>query len=190
MTKARTRGDVLRESWQRDSREKRAKVISTVDIMKADGDPITMLGVARAAGVANWLVYQPEIREYIEGVRSAQGKENSRRRISGTRANAAGLAVDLELARAEVRTVRQERDRLKEAMRRNLGQQLDQAGVGDLTARINELLAANQQLEDQVAAANAERDKLETDLEAAVEEVATVRMAMQQVMRETNRQVT
>jgi chromosome segregation ATPase len=188
MTKARTRGDVLRESRQRDSREKRAKVISTVDIMKANGDPITMLGVARAAGVSNWLVYQPEIREYIEGARSAQDKESSRRQTSGTGANAAGLAVDLRLAREEVRTVRQERDRLKEAMRRNLGQQLDQTGVGDLTARINELLAANQQLEDQISAVNAERVRLKTDLEAAVEEVATVRMAMQQVMRETNRQ--
>ncbi|MGW2541250.1 DUF6262 family protein [Kitasatospora sp. NPDC001574] len=129
--KKRTSGDVLRESRQRDSREKRSKVLAVVDDMKAKGDPISMLAVARAAGVSNWLVYQPQIKEYIEAARASQAKTEAKRKTSGTRASAASLAVDLELARAEIKDLREERDRLKAAVQRNLGQQLDQAH-GDL----------------------------------------------------------
>lgn len=58
MTKEpRTPAQVLLESRQKDSREKRAKVLAVVDTMKADGDPITFLTVAERAGVSNWLVY-------------------------------------------------------------------------------------------------------------------------------------
>lgn len=187
MTKARTSGDVLRESRQKDSREKRAKVLSTVDNMRAEGDPITMLGVARAAGVSNWLVYQPEIKEYIENARKGQTRKAARGETGGPRASAAGLAVDLELARGEIRTLREERDHLKGVVRRSLGQQFDQAGTGDLITRVNELLAANRRLEDQLATVIAVRDELEQSLEAAMEEVATVRMAMTQIMRDANR---
>ena len=99
----------------------------------------------------------------------------------------AGAALYLELARGEIRTLREERDHLKGVVRRSLGQQLDQAGAGDLITRVNELLAANQRLEDQLATVTAVRDELEQSLEAAMEEVATVRMAMTQTMRDANR---
>ncbi|MEU1516182.1 hypothetical protein ABZ490_29275 [Streptomyces sp. NPDC005811] len=146
-----------------------------------------MLGVARAAGVSNWLVYQPEIKEYIENARKGQTRKAAQGEIGRPRASAAGLAVDLELARGEIRTLREERDHLKGVVRRNLGQQLDQAGTGDLIKRVNELLAANQRLEDQPATVTAVRDELGQSLEAAMEEVATVRMAMTQIMRDANR---
>ncbi|MFZ3491765.1 DUF6262 family protein [Streptomyces sp. 5.8] len=187
MTDPRTRGDVLRAARQRDSREKRAKVIAAVDDMKFKGDPITMLAVARAAGVSNWLVYQPEIKEYIQNARKSQTRKAARDATSGARASAASLAVDLELARNELRAVRQERNQLREAMQRNLGHQLDQAGTVELTARVNALLAAKQELEDQLAGMTAERDQLAAAAESAAEEVATVRMAMAQLMRDTNR---
>ena len=43
--------DVLRETRKKDSQTKRAKVLVTVDAMKAKGEPVTFIAVARTAGV-------------------------------------------------------------------------------------------------------------------------------------------
>jgi len=37
--------------------------------MKAEDDPITLLGAAKSAGVSNWLVYAEGVREHIEAAR-------------------------------------------------------------------------------------------------------------------------
>ena len=37
--------------------------------MKAEDEPITLLGVAKSAGVSNWLVYAEGVREHIEAAR-------------------------------------------------------------------------------------------------------------------------
>ncbi|MFH8492461.1 hypothetical protein [Streptomyces longisporoflavus] len=121
------------------------------------------------------------------GTRASQARKVARDETGGTRASAVGLAVDLELARGEIRMLRQERDRLKEVVRRNLGQEPDKAGTGDLTTRVNELLTSNQRLEDELAKVTIAHDDLKQSLDAATEEVATVRMAMTQIMRDANR---
>ncbi|WP_353850173.1 DUF6262 family protein [Streptomyces phaeoluteigriseus] len=113
MTAKRTPADVLREARKQDSLAKRAKVLAVVEDMKAQGEPMTFLGVARNAGVSNWLVYAEGVREHIEAARKGQKGTQRRERQSGTSVSAASLAVDLELARAELKRLREERDRLK-----------------------------------------------------------------------------
>ncbi len=49
-------------------------------------------------------------------------------RQAGTSASAASLTVDLELARAELKRIREERDRLRAKVQRGLGQQVAQSG--------------------------------------------------------------
>ena len=51
----------------------------------------------------------------------------------------ANLATDLELTRAELRRIRDERDRLKAKVQRRLGHQVAQAGTTELAARIRDL---------------------------------------------------
>ncbi|MEV8312374.1 hypothetical protein AB0P36_35090 [Streptomyces flavidovirens] len=63
------------------------------------------------------------------------------------------MKTDLALARQEITALREERDKLKDAVRRQLGQQLDQVGTGELVARIDELSRQNAEL-------TAERDEL------------------------------
>ncbi|MFD9607531.1 hypothetical protein [Streptomyces sp. NPDC059970] len=63
------------------------------------------------------------------------------------------MKTDLALARQEITALREERDKLKDAVRRQLGQQLDQVGTGELAARIDELSRQNAEL-------TAERDAL------------------------------
>lgn len=187
MTAPRTPAQVLLEARRRDSREKRARVLSTVDAMAARDETITFPGVARAAGVSTWLVYAEGIREHIEQARKTQSRTKAREKTSGSRASAASLATDLGLARAELAAVRQERDRLKDAVQRHLGQQLDQAGAKDLAARITELQAANKDLQDRLAASEADRQGLQEALHEAQDDLIAAREALRNMMRDNNR---
>ncbi|MET7852683.1 DUF6262 family protein [Streptomyces avermitilis] len=187
MNTSRTPAQVLLESRQRDSQQKRARVLATVDDMKTKGETITFLGVARAAGVSNWLVYSHGMREHIEEARKGQTREDARKKRAGSRASTASLATDLQLARAELAAVRDERDRLKEAVQRHLGQQLHQTGAKDLTARINELQAADKDLEKRLAASEADRRGLQDALQEAQDDLIAAREALRNMIRDQNR---
>jgi hypothetical protein len=116
-TAKRTPAQVLREARARDSEIKRGRVLKTLDEMAAAGEQITFLRLARTAGVSNWLVYAEGLREHIEEAIEKQGKAVREVEV-GSAASAESLAADLELATAELRALRAERDRLKAGMAR------------------------------------------------------------------------
>ncbi|KUL69411.1 MULTISPECIES: DUF6262 family protein [unclassified Streptomyces] len=183
----RTPGDVLRETRKRDSQAKRAKVLATVDAMKAKGDPITFLAVARAAGVSNWLVYAEGVREHIEAAMKGQAKADRRTRQAGKDASAASLATDLALLRDENKALREERDSLKKAVQRSLGAQLDQVGAKELTARVNQLLAEAERLALERDEIRAERDELKRRLTDTEDDLAAARAAGKRMLKQINR---
>ena len=182
----RSPADVLRDARKRDSVAKRTRVVAVVDELKAAGEPITFLGVAKAAGVSNWLVYAKGVREHIEAARKSQQSAQRHERQAGTAASSASLRVDLELARTELRNLRQERDRLKAKVQRGLGQQVEQAGNVELERRICELGDELQQRDRELEAARSEAQRLATDLEAALDEVGGLRVALRQMTRQQN----
>ena len=186
MTGKRTPADVLREARKKDSLAKRARVLAVTDNMKASGEPVTFLGVARAAGVSNWLVHAKGVREHIEAARKGQAGTKARERRAGSAVSSASLATDLELTRAELRNVHDERDRLRAKVQRGLGQQVDQAGSAELVTRINELVSRLQQRDTELAASRAEATRLEAELEAALDEVGGLRAALKQMTRQQN----
>ncbi|WP_327277723.1 hypothetical protein OG609_43160 [Streptomyces sp. NBC_01224] len=96
------------------------------------------------------------------------------------------MKTDLALARQEITALREERDKLKDAVRRQLGQQLDQVGTGELAARIDELSRQNAEL-------TAERDALtrgnaewEEKLAEAEEDRDAARASLRRMMRREN----
>jgi uncharacterized protein DUF6262 len=184
VTAKRSPAEVLREARKRDSMVKRIRVLAAVDDMKAASEPITFLGVAKAAGVSNWLVYAEGVREHIEAARKTQQGAQRRERQSGASASTASLAVDLELARAELRRTRDERDRLKAKVQRGLGQEIDRAGNIELEKRIRELGYALQQRDLALAQVRADRDELQGKLSAADDTVAALRKSLKQMMRD------
>jgi hypothetical protein len=109
---------VLREARARESETKRARVLKTLDEMAATGEKITFLALARTARVSNWLVYAEGLREHIEDAIKKQGGAAQRETGEGLHTSAESLAADLELATAELRLLRAERDQLKAAMAR------------------------------------------------------------------------
>jgi len=183
----RTPGDVLRETRKKDSQTKRAKVLATVDTMKAKGDPITFLAVARAAGVSRWLVYAEGVREHIEAAMKSQAKSERRTKQAGRDASAASLATDLALLREENKALREERDRLKKAVQRSLGAQLEQAGTKELTARVNELLAAVERITRERDKIRTERDDLQRRLRETEDDLAAARAAGKEMFKRINR---
>jgi hypothetical protein len=188
VTAKRRPAEALHEARKRDNVAKRARVLSVVDDMKAAGEPITYLGVARAAGVSNWLVYAAGVREHIEAARTAQAGVKTREPKAGAAASPASRATDLELARAELRALREERDRLKAAVQRSLGQQVDQAGHAELVTRINELTAANRELVGGLVRAEADRDGRRIALTDAQDDLISARQALRNMMRDQNRE--
>ncbi|MGW0574941.1 DUF6262 family protein [Streptomyces sp. NPDC002920] len=183
----RTPGDVLRDSRKKDSQSKRAKVLAAVDAMKAKGEPVTFLAVARTAGVSRWLVYAEGVREHIEAAMKSQTKAERRTKQTGRDASAASLATDLALVREENRALREERDRLKKAVQRSLGAQLDQAGTRELTQRVNELLAAVEQITLERDGIRAERDDLKRRLTETEDDLTAAREAGKEMFKRINR---
>jgi chromosome segregation ATPase len=180
---ARTPAQVLHEARQADSRDKRARVLATVADMESRHEPVTFTAVARAAGVSNWLVYATGIRERIEQARERQKALPRHELETGRQASAGAMQTDLALAREEIKALRGERDQLKAALRRQLGQQVDQIPTTDLIARVNELTSQNTRLGEALAAAQTAKQQLEAELAEAQDDLAAARSSLRQMIR-------
>jgi chromosome segregation ATPase len=88
--------------------------------------------------------------------------------------------------REDNQRLREEVDRLKSAVRRSLGQQLDQFGAADLGARIDELTAENQRLQDELAQAQARVGELTSQLREAQDDLAGARTSIRRLIRAGN----
>jgi hypothetical protein len=183
MTGSRTPAGVLREARKKDSLAKRSRVLAVIDDMKARDEPVTFLGVARAARVSNWLVYAEGVREHIEAARKGQATRTAREQRAGTTAS---LATDLELTRAELRRTRDERDRLKAKVQRGLGHQVTQAGTTELAARVKDLTARLGQQDAELARARTLIAGLTAERDTALDETAGLRTALRQMTRQQN----
>ena len=185
MNGKRVPAEVLKAARLRDSQTKRAKVLAVLHDMVACAEPVTFATVAKTAGVSNWLVYAEGVREHIDAARARQVAHRSKPG-TGASVGAAGLKTDLALARQEIAALREERDKLKDAVRRQLGQQLDQVGAGELVARIDELSRQNVELAAERDALARGKAEWEEKLAEAVEDRDAARASLRRMMRMEN----
>ncbi|HET6481195.1 MAG TPA: DUF6262 family protein [Actinoplanes sp.] len=185
MNENRTPAQVLREARQKDSRDKRARVLSAVDQHLADNEPITFTGIARAANVSHWLVYAAGVREHIDAARRRQTRAAANDAHAATIAPA-GWKVEQQLLQQDNRRLREDVDRLKTAVRRSLGKQLDQYGAADLGTRVDELTALNQRLQKDLETAQALTADLTGQLNEAHDDLAAARTSIRQLIRAEN----
>ncbi|WP_433259366.1 DUF6262 family protein (plasmid) [Streptosporangium sp. CA-135522] len=184
MTTLPTPGDVLREARRRDSQTKRKQVLAAIDNMLTNNEKITFAAVAQAAGVSRWLVYADGMREHVENARRRQNTRSPRQaKATGATVSPAGLQVELELLRQENSRLRAEERRLKEALRRHLGQQLDQVGAADLAQRVQELTTENQRLSNERDSARTENAKLAQQLNETEDDLAAARLSIRRMIR-------
>ncbi|MEU0414697.1 DUF6262 family protein [Streptomyces griseorubiginosus] len=185
MSEPRTPAQVLCEARQKDSRDKRARVLSVVEQLIADDEPVTFTGVARAANVSHWLVYADGVREHIEAARRRQGRAAANRARAGAK-EPAGWKLEKQLLREDNRRLREEVDRLKGAVRRSLGQQLDQFGAADLGTRVDELTVENQDLQAERDRALAQVKELTEQLSESQDDLAAARASLRRMIRTEN----
>jgi chromosome segregation ATPase len=177
---------ILRQARQRDSLVKRQRVLTTLEQMARNKEPITFAAVARAASVSTWLVYAEGIREHIEATRQRQANQRVPDQRAGLSPSAASLHTDLQLARHEIKQLRADRDKLRQNLQKQLGRQLDAFTHGELIARIEELTQHNQRLTDQncqLAAANEQLHSRAGELE---DDLTATRTSLRRMIRNTN----
>ncbi|MFB8776273.1 DUF6262 family protein [Streptomyces broussonetiae] len=185
MSESRTPSQVLRDARQKDSRTKRARVLSVVDQLVADEEPVTFTGVARAANVSHWLVYADGVREHIEAARQRQSR-TARAEARGQAKAPAGWKVEQEIVREQNRRLRAEVDHLKGVVRRSLGQQLNQLGTADLGARVDEITDEKKKLQDELAQALTRIEELTGKLTEAEDDLASTRTSLRRMVRSEN----
>ncbi|MFE1733679.1 DUF6262 family protein [Streptomyces bacillaris] len=174
------------EARRRDSTRKHARALTVVDQMVVAGEPVTFAEVRRRAKVSDWLVYAEGVREHIDKARTQQVLKPARDRAAGLSGSTTSLRTDLELARAEARALRQERDQFKAALQRSLGHQLDQLGNADLVARVDELTEAAQRLAGERDEVRAETSALQQHVAVLEGDLTASVMSLRRMIREGN----
>jgi chromosome segregation ATPase len=180
------RADVLREARRRDSVTKRARVLQALTELENAGEPISVAALARRAGVSTWLVYSEGVREHLEATRARQTAQPTVDRRSGRSPSTASLRTDLQLARAEITTLRAERDQLRNGMRQQLGRDLDAMSSAGLSTRVEELARRNQQLAEQNQYLEGENAALAGRVAELEADVAAARTSLRRMIRDQN----
>ncbi|MEU5635898.1 hypothetical protein ACH47C_19430 [Streptomyces rishiriensis] len=94
-----------------------------------------------------------------------------------------GWKVEQQLLREDNRRLREEVHRLKGAVLRSLGQQVDQFGAADLGARVDELAAENERLSEELGRALAQVEGLTGKLVETQDDLASTRTSLQRRIR-------
>ncbi|MGW3060723.1 DUF6262 family protein [Streptomyces goshikiensis] len=181
---ARGNAHTLVQARRRDSLDKRQRVHTAPATLEQEGKKITHTAVARTAGVSTWLTYTEGIREHVEAAQQRQ-----RQRVSQpvpARDPNATLRPELKLTRQEIRALREERDQMRQALRHQLGQQLDALSTTALTGRVDELTRNNQRLADQLRQANDENTALNARVASLDQDLAAARTSLRRMIRNEN----
>ena len=99
------------------------------------------------------------------------------------------MRTDLELTRQDNRNLRAEIARLTQALREQLGQQLDHQNTTDLRTRIEELLETNRELHNANAELAEDNQRLQSQLTEAQDDLIAVRASLRQMIRDTTDQM-
>jgi hypothetical protein len=135
------------------------------------------------------LVYADGVREHIDQARKQQAGRKIRGRQRGLQRSTVSLQTDLELARADNARLRTERDRLKNAVQRGLGHQLNHLAAKDLVTRVDDLTQANQQLITELSRLRTDNERLSRCLTETQDDLAAARVSLRRMIRSQNIQL-
>ncbi|GGQ23564.1 DUF6262 family protein [Streptomyces mutabilis] len=179
----------LKAARERDSQAKRRRVLEVLDSLQSSGTRITFARVAKEAGVSNWLTYSPGLREHIEAARRHQEQHGIEARIDAvppqSRVSNASLKTDLALAQQQIKELREERNRLRERLRLQLGAELDCTDSSALMARLDELSRENALLTRDIQQAQADNRALHATVEGLEDDLTAARQSLRKMMRST-----
>lgn len=185
MTTADSRTERLVANRRAAAAEKQAHTLATVERMLSHAARVNFVEVQRAAGVSTWFVYNnPTVRRVIE----AAIREQQDHRVSAAAKplddrTLNGLRAELANARAEIRDLRGERDRLRRRLQRHLGDQVDALGKRELLERLRVKEQENAQLQRALRTTTTELATTTRERDEAVADLDGTRLALRQTMR-------
>jgi hypothetical protein len=182
----------LRAARAKDSHDKRRRALAAIDALEAAGTPITAAAVARAAGVSTWLLYTDGVREHLNIARRRQAVPTSsppRTTSPGDQAplTRASLRTDLALARAEIRRLRAEHDKLRRRLRLQLGAEIDGPDRAELVARVADLESLTRRLLTERDARTTEADLAQRRIRELEDDLTAARESLRRVIKDHNR---
>lgn len=182
----------LRAARAKDSHDKRRRALAAIDALQAADTPITAAAVARAAGVSTWLLYTDGVREHLDIARRRQAVPTSsppRTTTPGDQAplTPAGLRTDLALARAEIRRLRAEHDKLRQRLRLQLGAEIDGPDRAELITRVADLESLTRRLLTERDAHTTEADLAQRRIRELEDDLTAARESLRRVIKTQNR---
>ncbi|MDH6107787.1 FtsZ-binding cell division protein ZapB [Kitasatospora sp. MAP12-15] len=178
----------LAQARARISADKRQRALDAITTLERDNHPVTHTTVARTARVSTWLTYTDPIRPHIQAAQHRQAARAIPTQPATTPAPSTTAAprTELELARQEIKQLRQDRDQARTAVRHQLGRQLDALSTHDLTARVDELTHHNHQLADQLQQATSHNTALQERVTTLEDDLTAARTSLRRMIRNEN----
>jgi Family of unknown function (DUF6262) len=181
----------LRAARAKDSADKRSRALTAIHALETAGTPITAAAIARAAGVSTWLLYTDGIREHLDAARHRQASTTRPPRASAPAdqalPNPAGLRTDLALARAEIRRLRAEHDKLRRRLRLQLGAEIDGPDRAELITRVADLESLTRQLLTERDARTTEAELAQRRIRELEDDLTAARESLRRVIKTHNR---
>lgn len=168
-----------------DSQAKQQRAIAAVARLESRGDPVRFTDVARLAAVSTWFTYHNTA--VAGAVRQAQAGQAEHGRhpapSPAERVTAGSLRADLEHARHEVKSLREENGRLRHTLGLQLGAELEQTSPAELLDRVRDLETRNTDLTHRLADSTDQNRHLADRLTAAEEDVTAARESLRRAIR-------
>ena len=182
----------LRAARAKDSHDKRRRALAAIDALQAADTPITATAVARAASAYTLILYTDSIREHLDAARRRQAVQTSsppRTTTPGDQAplTPAGLRTDLALARAEIRRLRAEHDKLRRRLRLQLGAEIDGPDRAELITRVADLESLTRRLLTERDAHTTEADLAQRRIRELEDDLTAARESLRRVIKTQNR---
>jgi chromosome segregation ATPase len=183
------RTKALHEAKRADSRRKHQRAYAAVQRLVDSGSRVTFARVAREADVSSWLVYNtPDLKVAIQAAIERQQHDGAEPVGMHPSSNVshASLRTDLALARAEIKSLKQERDALKKRVERVLGDEIREIDRNQLTDRITELEQLLRTTQNDLAETAKAASSLTQQNQELSEQLDAVRILNQTLIRQGN----
>ncbi|GAA1129558.1 hypothetical protein GCM10009582_28430 [Arthrobacter flavus] len=164
-------------------------MIRTLETQTRSGRPVTVAGIARAAGVSTWLIYN--VPDLLVAVRRAGGTESHapdtvKNRTRNSAPSPASLRNELALLNARLTKATMERDQLKKALKARIGEQLELETPTELKAHISILERALKRARLDLEEAGTNSDLLHDKLEESQDQLRAAQRINKMLMRESS----
>src|ERR1700687_5604531 len=178
----------LHDAKRADSRRKHDRAAAAVKRLLESGSRISYARVAREANVSTWLVYNSaELKTSIQSAIDHQNREGLQTAPPPpAAASNASLLTDLTLARAEIKSLRHERDTLRKRIERVLGDEIREIDRSQLVERITELEHLLRTAHSDVGGATKTIATLTDQNQELTEQLEAVRILNQRLIRQSN----